>query len=52
MQRLKPFQNGQFGSKIKIPKKHAKIDSRITLDQFCAKKPVEKTPNIREMRPF
>ena len=29
--------NGQFGSKIKIRKKHAKNDSTNTLKLFCAK---------------
>ena len=32
--------------------KRAKKDSTSTLELFCAKKPLEKTPNIREMRPF
>ena len=29
--------NGQFGSNIKIQKKHAKNDSLITLELFCSK---------------
>ena len=37
MQRLWPFQNSQFGSKIKIKKKHAKHDFLIMLDLLCAK---------------
>ena len=33
-------------------KKHVKIHSTNHLQLFCAKKPLQKTPNIREMRPF
>ena len=37
MQRLWPLQSGQFGSKIKIAKKHAKNGCRITLQLYYAK---------------
>ena len=46
------MQNPNLGSKIKIPKKHVKIHLIKYLQLFCAKKPLEKTPNIKEMRPF
>ena len=32
--------------------KGAKKDSTRTLEFFCAKKPLQKTPNIRKMRAF
>ena len=32
--------------------KHGKKDSTRKLELFCAKKPLIKTPNIREMRAF
>ena len=32
--------------------KHVKIHSKRFIEMFCAKKPLEKTPNIREMRAF
>ena len=37
MQRLQPMQNPDFGSKSKIPEKHAKIHSTNNLKWFCAK---------------
>ena len=37
MQRLWPLQSGQFGSKIKIAKKHAKNGCRSTLQLYYAK---------------
>ena len=52
LQRLQPLQNCRFGSKIKIPKKYAKIDSTTTLRIVLCKKPFEKTPNITDMRQF
>ena len=33
-------------------KKHAKIRSTNHLQSFCAKKPLQKTQDIREIRPF
>ena len=42
MQGLWPLQNGQFGSKIKVQKKHGKNDSLIMLDLFCAKNRLRK----------
>ena len=41
-----------FGSKTQMAKNVAKNDSASALELFCAKKPLEKTPYIREMRPF
>ena len=38
------------GHKLKKKKKDAKNHSTIILELFCAKKPLEETPNIREMR--
>ena len=38
MQRLWPLQNRHFCSKIKIPKKHAKIHVTSNLELLCAKK--------------
>ena len=32
--------------------KHIKIHSTNHIEMFCAKTPLEKTPNIREMRAF
>ena len=40
MHGLKPLQNSQFGSKIKILKKYVKNDSTSTFKLFCAKKEV------------
>ena len=37
MQRLWPLQSGQFGSKIKIPKKHVKNGCRSTFQLYYAK---------------
>ena len=45
-----PLQNGQFGSKIKNAKNMRKIDSTRTIRVVLCKKPLEKTPNIPEMR--
>ena len=36
-----PYKMVSFGQKLKMPKR--------TLELFCAKKPLQKTPNIREM---
>ena len=33
-------------------KKHVKVHSKRFIEMFCAKNPLEKTPNIREMRAF
>ena len=41
-----------FGSKIKIPKNMSKSTLYITFTVVLCKKPLQKTPNIREMRPF
>ena len=56
---LYPFQNGQFGSKINIKKKHGKNVSLIILELFfnhirvaLCKKTLEKRPNIPGMRRF
>ena len=46
------MQNPQFGSKIKIPKKHVKIHSTTHLQLFCDKNRSKKTRNIQEMRAF
>ena len=48
----RPMQNPHFASKIKSSKKHVKIHSTNHLELFCAKKTLQKTPNIREMRQF
>ena len=44
--------NPNFRSKINISTKDDKIYSTNHLELFCAKKPLQKTLNIREMRPF
>ena len=44
-----PWQNGQFGSKIKFRKTCEKRFFNHIRGALC-KKPLEKTPNIREMR--
>ena len=49
MQRLQPLQNAQFGSQLKMPKTWEKVIEKNITVVFC-KKPLEKTPNIREMR--
>ena len=41
-----------LGQKIKIPKKHVKIHCTNHLELSLCKKPLPKTLNIREMRPF
>ena len=46
------MQNGQFGSKIKNAKKVRKIRLYDHIRVVVCKKPLEKTPNIREMRAF
>ena len=42
---------GSLGQKLNIPK-GAKNDSTTTLQLWCAKKPLQKTPNVRKMRAF
>ena len=51
MQRLKPMQNPHFGSKIKIPKTCENPCYKSFRVVLC-KKPLQKTPNIREMGAF
>ena len=46
------MQNPYLRSKIKIPKKHVKLHSTNHLQKFCAKKELQKTLTIREMRNF
>jgi len=46
------MQNPHLGSKIKIKKKRLKNHSTNHLELSCAKKTLQQTPNIREMRPF
>ena len=46
------MQNGQFGSKIKNAKKVQKNDCKTTLELLCAKKPIEKRPNIQKTEHF
>ena len=48
----RPLKNGQFGSKIKMSKKMRKTHIYKHTRAVLWKKPLEKTPNIREMRPF
>ena len=51
MQRLKPLQSGQFGSKIKIAKSMRKTAVEDITVVLC-KKRLQKKANIRKMRPF
>ena len=44
------MQNAQFGSKIKNAKKNAKNDCLTSLKMLCAKKPIQETLNIRNMK--
>ena len=52
MHGLQPWQNAQFGSKIKIPKKHVKNDSYRTFEFFGVKKGLQKTLYTRKMTRF
>ena len=52
MQREQPLQNGQFGSKIENAKKTKKKPFYTNIIVVVCKKPLEETPNIREMRQF
>ena len=49
-QRLQPMQNPHLGSKIKIPKNMSEIHSTNHNTVVLCKKPLQKTPNIPEMR--
>ena len=51
MQRLLPLTTNHFGSKNKIAKNILKRIYKHIILILC-KKPLEKTPNIRQMRPF
>ena len=51
VQRLYPIKNPLFGSKIKIPNNMSKPFYKSFTVVLC-KKPLQKTLNIREMRPF
>ena len=52
-QRLQPWQNGHFESKIKNAKKHAKKKTFLQdIAVVLCKKRLEKTANIRKMRAF
>ena len=46
------FQKWSVWLKIQNSQKHAKNVSSDTLQLFCAKKLLQKTPNIREMTSF
>ena len=48
MQRVKPLQNGQFGSKIKNAKKNAKNHFPTTAHLFCAEKSSKKHPILEK----
>ena len=51
IQKLKPLQSGQFGSKIKIAKSIRK--TAVEAHYSCImQKTAPKTANIRKMRPF
>ena len=41
-----------FEKMVSLGQKHAENDCTRRLELFCAKKPLEKTLNIREMRRF
>ena len=50
----KAIANGKWSVWVKNlnSKTHVQIDAKNHLELFCAKTPLQKTPNIREMRPF
>ena len=52
MQRLQPLQNPYLVSKIKIQKKTCQNSFYKSFRVVLGKKPLQKTQNIREMRPF
>ena len=46
------FAKSSLWVKNQNSKTHVEIYSKSDLELLCAKKPLEKTPNIREMRAF
>jgi len=52
MQRLKPLQNYQFGSKNKIAKNISETNLKAHYNYSVKKKHFKRKPSIPEIRPF